>query len=172
MAHPPFTAVVVTATKNRMSARRAVESLLNRHGDAHVLVVLIDDRFALAARAFAAFPEVVVRGPAWLVTVLGPELLRLGMIHDADALAAVLRPFVLRALLDERHPGPLVSLPADAEVLGPIDALVETEPGQILAVVPTRLTPPPADGKLPDAFDLAMTGRFDQELFEIGRAHV
>ena len=167
MAHPPFTAVVVTATKNRMSAQRAVESLLTHHGDAHVLVVLVDDRFALAARTFEPWPGVDVRGPAWLTTILGPELLRLAVIHDADALASVLRPFVLRALLDERHPAPLVSLPADAEVLGPIDALVETEPGQILFVVPTRLTPPPADGKLPDAFDLAMTGRFDQELFAI-----
>lgn len=167
MVLPPFTAVVVTATKNRMSAHRAVESLLAHHGDAHPLVVLVDDRFALAARSFEAFPGVDVRGPAWLITVLGPELLRLGVIHDADALASVLRPFVLRALLDERRPGPLVSLPADAEVLGPIDALVETGSDRILAVVPTRLSPPPADGKLPDAFDLAMTGRFDQELFAI-----
>ena len=168
MALPPFVAAVVTTTANRSSAWRAVQSLGHHHPHAVAIVVFVDDRFGAAmSRLPATAIEVDVRGPAWLAAVLGPELRRLAMIHVGEALCRAVRPFALRALFEELGPHVLLSLPADAEVFGPIDELLRVDAGQSIAVVPSRLGAPPPDGRLPDAVDLAAGGRFDQELFAV-----
>ena len=168
MALPPFVATVVTTTANRTSAWRAVQSLSDHHPDAVAVVVFVDDRFGAAMRGFPALAiDVDVRGPAWLATIFGPELRRLAMIHVGEAVCRAVRPFALRTLFEELDPGVLLSLPADAEVLGPIDELLRVDAGQAIAVVPSRLSAPPPDGRLPDVVDLAAGGRFDQELFAL-----
>ena len=160
MADAPH-AVIVTTLPMLRSASRAANGLLGACGWTATILVA-DDFFGVASD-----PRSSVHGSAWFAARLSPgELARLAMLHRADALVRSLRPHALRSILQERG-GTVVSIPDDAEITGRIDCITDAAATHGLAVVATRTTPLPLDGRLPDSVDFDRLGRFDQELLAV-----
>ena len=150
-----MTVVCITTVSRRRSADRATSTFSQHHPEAAVRTLVVDD--------------LVVENGARLVGSLfvAREFARLAMLHDAPDLVAAVRPTVVRSVAAIQS-GVIVVLPDDAEVFGRIDPLLTPfDAGAAVVVLRNRFAPPPPDGQLPDAVDVARRGRLDQELFAL-----
>jgi glycosyltransferase involved in cell wall biosynthesis len=171
MANSEVRVVVVTTMASLPAATLAVTSFLEFHPRAKALVAVADARFH-----HIEIPDVSVLHTADLSILLGEAtMLRLATSHEGEELVRALRPQLLATLLrrsDMSARGAesgvvMVSLPDDAVVEGELRSMIAGARRSGAAIVPTRLTDIPADGKLPDASDLSRIGRFDQDFFAV-----
>jgi glycosyltransferase involved in cell wall biosynthesis len=149
------THVAVIARGNEVAgARLLARSLAEHHPDWQLSVLVLPGvRPQLGEEPF---------------TVLGPaDLAARGEVLPAGApgelRAALSRPLLARRLLDDGAERAIV-LPPDAEVLGPLDALL-TDYAAVL--VPRLLGTLPADRERPDASDLLAAGEIDDEIVAV-----
>ncbi len=164
---PVARAVVVTNVERLAHADRTAATFLAHHPGAQATVVVVDDRFG-DLRHSDAQPGLSRRGlQAEDLAALerdGREFARLTLIYRTSDRVGVLRPLVLASELARAGGAPIISLPDDAEVLGPLDAFFAAAVSVGAALVATRRSPVPVDGRLPDRHDLIAAGRIDQEV--------
>lgn len=151
----------MTTMEGLPGATVASTSFLEAHPGARATVAVIDARFHSIT-----IPDVEVLHTAEISLLIGESLfLETVTSVRGEAATRALRPQLLAAILRSSPERVLVvSLPDDAEVEGPLVTLLAGASRSGAALVPTRLSDLPADGKLPDTISLAASGRFDQEL--------
>ena len=155
---------MVTTMEGLPGATIASTSFLHAHPGAFASVAVVDARFHSIT-----IPDVEVLHTAEIGRLIGEALLLETMSSvRGDAAIRSLRPHILAAILRSGADRVVVvSLPDDAEVEGPLVSLLAGASRSGAALVPTRLSDLPPDGKLPDTVNLAATGRFDQEVLAI-----
>lgn len=157
-------AVVSIATtlvaQSAAATRRIVGSARRLHPSARI-VVLAADHGTLGADT--GTDEVLVPGDLGLDDDVLAR--RLGRTSPTQAAAALL-PALGRVLLEE-YPHTVLVDPA-IELLGSLDEIVPTG-HEHLRLVPRALTPPPPDGRHPDAVDLAEEGVYLPTLLGVRR---
>ncbi len=153
-------AVVVVHQKLVREARLAVRTWQAQYPDVPVVVCVVD-----RTGPAAPWGESVVQLDLREVD-LGDrhEWARLAMALTPDELVRHVRPAVLRHVGAHNR---VVSLPCDAEILGPVDSLLSAA-DDVVVLVPHRWSTVPHDGRHPDTADLLTLGRFDQELASFG----
>ncbi len=161
MSNPQVRAVIVTTLEGLPGATVASTSFLHAHPGALATVAVLDARFHSIT-----IPDVEVLHTAELSLLIGEALLieTVTSVRGETAKRA-LRPHLMAAILrSSPERVVVVSLPDDAEVEGPLVSLLAGAARSGAALVPSRLSDLPSDGKLPDTVSLAASGRFDQEL--------
>ena len=167
MSNPQVRAVVVTTMEGLPGATIASTTFLHAHPGAFATVAVVDARFHRIT-----IPDVEVLHTAEISLLIGEAiLLEAVTCVRGDAAIRALRPHILAAILRSNPDrAVIVSLPDDAEVEGPLVSLLAGASRSGAALVPTRLSDLPPDGKLPDTVNLAATGRFDQEVLAVTQA--
>lgn len=164
---PVARAVVVTNLERLAHADRTAATFLAHHLGGQATVVVVDDRFGELGNRSA--PPGLSRRAVHAEDLAAlnrdeREFARLTLIHPTPDRVRLLRPLVLSSELDRVGGAPIISLPDDAEVLGPLDAFFSAAVSVGAALVATRRSPVPVDGRLPDRHDLITAGRIDQEV--------
>lgn len=167
MPRPPVTVVVVTARRRLARAAAACRTSLAHLGpDDRAVLVCMDDRFGelLDHPCLTLGDErFTVHGPRWVDEVLG-DLHHLALLLPIDGLVRAIRPRLVAHLLGLHPERTVVSVPAESIVRGPLDVLVDAATSG-LALVRTRHTPVPDDGRMPDSVAVAERGVVEQDLF-------
>jgi glycosyltransferase involved in cell wall biosynthesis len=161
VSNPQVRAVLVTTMEGLPGATVASTSFLHAHPGAFATVAVIDARFHSIT-----IPDVEVLHTAELSLLIGEShLIETVTSVRGEAAKLALRPHLLAAVLRSSPDGTVVvSIPDDAEVEGPLVTLLAGAARSGAALVPSRLSDLPRDGKLPDTVSLTASGRFDQEL--------
>jgi len=87
------------------------------------------------------------------------EFLRMAAIYDAAELSVSLRPWVIRAVLDQGASA-VLWLDADVDVFAPFDDVVELTERHGIVLTPHAHEPLPRDGLTPDELDVIRAGPF------------
>ncbi len=164
---PVARAVVVTNLERLVHADRTAATFIAHHRGGQATVVVVDDRFGELANIPAPLGWNRRGLQAEDLSALerdGREFARLTLIHTPEVRVRVLRPVILASELARAGGAPIISLPDDAEVLGPLDGFCAAALSVGAALVAARRSPVPVDGRLPDRHDLIAAGRIDQEV--------
>ncbi len=163
-----FAALIVTTAARADSAHLAALTFHDHHPQVELRVVVVDDRFgaACAVRADTAFSHWhPLRADDLGITEV--DFAGLAMALTPAELAIAATPLLTAELLSPTHP--VVLIPDQSEVIGPLDVLLDNaERGEVarggVALVRRRDTPVPHDGRLPDHADVVGRGRLRQDV--------
>jgi Glycosyl transferases group 1 len=160
-----FAALIVTIAARADSASIAAVTFHEHHPQVQLRVVIVDDRFGVASdvqsdvrNEFAHWHPLRADDMA----VSEAELASLAMALTPEELAVAATPMLVLELISSTHP--VVLIPDDCEVVGPLDVLIDHAERGGVAVVRRRDSPLPHDGRLPDHADLVRRGRFRQDV--------
>lgn len=167
MSSSAFRVVITTSVKRWWSALRTAETVRTVHFDAPIDLVVVDDRYGQCVSAMVALSARDLVDAHWEPG----EFDRLLALNTPDQLVDLLRPLIVLQGIERNTGMVVISLPDDAEVVGPLDEFAVAGSGGIaLSVV--RSTPIPRDGRLPDDVDLLADGVIDHEVFAASGAGI
>jgi hypothetical protein len=145
-------------------ARVLARSLSANHGGERLGVLVIDDLDATVDATHEPFE--VVRPED--LALSREDLDVMAVIYDAKELATALKPWLLRAALEEEPAA--VHLDPDMEVHAPLDDLLELSARHGVLLTPQVLEPVPLDGRSPTEADLQETGIYNGGVVGVGRS--